>query len=340
MKKQVYFLIACTLISMQLMSQSTVTKQRNFDKYSNVQPAKSFLYNFSVHSGTYSDLIGSISLNNNMTWDDPDYVVNLPFQFILNGNNSVTSLVFDGLGSDLSGYNMPGSFSDYLLPFSCDLIDRGYESGTSLSPLSYKVEGNTGSRIVKIEWKNVGSYAEGDPYNMFINFQLWLYEGTNVFELHFGQNNITDPNTFYYFETGANIGILSYNEMLDSLFNINLLNGPATSPQLTALLEPINGTPANGTIYRFSPVTLDISAISAVSSSVSLYPNPAGDIVEIFNPGKEITQVYFHDQTGRLVMITSVSPGSQSIDVSGLSGGLYIITFTDDNYKPVKFIKK
>jgi hypothetical protein len=175
----------------------------------------------------------------------------------------------------------------YFYLSACDLIDRGYDSGTSLSPLSYKVEGNTGSRILKIEWKNVGSYDEGAPYNMFMNFQMWLYEGTNIIEYHYGPSMINNPFVFYYEETGAYIGFLTIDDVNYDFLNIHLLNGPAATPVLSVNEAAINGTPANGTIYRFSPVTLDISAISAVSSSVSLYPNPAGDIVEIFNPEKK-----------------------------------------------------
>jgi hypothetical protein len=32
-------------------------------------------YNFDVSNNTYSDLIGSTSLNNGATWDDPSYTI-------------------------------------------------------------------------------------------------------------------------------------------------------------------------------------------------------------------------------------------------------------------------
>ena len=39
-----------------------------------------------------------------------------------------------------------------------------------------------GRRVLKIEWKNAGIYEEyydDKVSNDYINFQLWLYEGTN-----------------------------------------------------------------------------------------------------------------------------------------------------------------
>jgi hypothetical protein len=104
MKKQVYFFIACTIFSMHLISQSVETKQRKFEKYSNSQPAKNFLYNFSVHSGTYTDLTGAISLNNNMIWDDPLFMCDpFPFHLLLTDHTISNEIVFDGLGAELIG---------------------------------------------------------------------------------------------------------------------------------------------------------------------------------------------------------------------------------------------
>ena len=40
-------------------------------------------YNFSVSTGTYTDLSGSTSLNNGSTWDEPEILLPIGFDFQL-----------------------------------------------------------------------------------------------------------------------------------------------------------------------------------------------------------------------------------------------------------------
>jgi hypothetical protein len=54
-----------------------------------------------------------------------------------------------GLGGLVSSAIDTTFVADYaIIPFEADLIDRGELTGISQSPISYKLEGNAGSRIV------------------------------------------------------------------------------------------------------------------------------------------------------------------------------------------------
>lgn len=340
MKKQIYFFIACTIFSMHLISQSTGTKQRKFDKYSNTQPAKNFLYNFSVQTGTYTDLTGAISLNNDSIWDDPDFIVPLPFAFVINGHTISNELIFDGLGAELIGVITPSALYELLLPFACDLIDRGYDSGTSLSPLSYKVEGNTGSRILKIEWKNVGSYDEGEPYSMYMNFQMWLYESTNVIEYHYGPGMINNPAVFYYGEPGPLVGVATIDDVNYEFLNIHFLNGPAASPVLSVNLETISGTPANGTIYRFSPLFTNIESDYNEDSKIFITPNPSSEFIKINNLGTTDSDIKIYDLTGRVVLERKINAENNIVEISHFQSGIYLLNIRiNDSEISLKIIK-
>jgi hypothetical protein len=62
-----------------------------------------------------------------------------------------------------------------IIPFGSSLIDRGFGSGNSQSPLSYQVTGNSGDQIFKIQWENAGFLNEYDALgtlNDYINFQI------------------------------------------------------------------------------------------------------------------------------------------------------------------------
>jgi len=168
---------------------------------------------------------------------------------------------------------------------------------------------------------------------------MWLFEGTNIIEYHYGPSMINDPDTFYW-GPGAYIGLLTFNETLDSIFNIHFLSGPAASPTLTSSDVTVTGTPPNGTIYRFSPVTLDIPSYSAEFSQNILYPNPAHDFIEIQNLGNENLDVTVFDLSGKLVFRYSASEKDIKIDISQLSPGMYIIGLkgkSENTYKLMKF---
>lgn len=95
------------------------------------------------------------------------------------------------------------------------LVDRQrMVDGTEVSDISYKLEGNEGERILKLQWRNWGFLNEIIDDNVsedFINFQFWLYEENGIMELHYGPSNITQPELDfgYGIETlGSPVGII------------------------------------------------------------------------------------------------------------------------------------
>jgi len=297
-------------------------------------------YTFTMHTGTFTFLSDSISINQGETWDDPNYEVSLPFPFVINGMHSLNFLFFDGLGADVAGEAIVDSIYEYILPFSCDLIDRGFDLDSSLSELSYKVEGTPGNRIFKMEWKNVGSFDEGSPYSMYMNYQLWLYEGSNIIEYHYGPSMISDPFVFYYEESGAYIGLVSWDEVFFDIYFPQFLIGPASAPTLSSMLEAINGTPSNGTIYRFTPITLNVETLTP-SNNLIISPNPGIDFIQVKNSGNVDTKIIMMDQTGRVVLSSMVNSDMNTVDISSLASGIYFISAKNqENTSMIKFIKQ
>jgi hypothetical protein len=54
--------------------------------------------------------------------------------------------------------------------------------------VAYKVEGEPGDRILKVEWRDMG--FPDCPASPFVNFQLWVYQKTGVFEMRYGPSMI------------------------------------------------------------------------------------------------------------------------------------------------------
>ncbi len=74
------------------------------------------------------------------------------------------------------------------------------------------------------------------------------------------------------------------------------------------------------------------------SSKISLFPNPATNIVSIQGLEKGSAQVRILDQAGRLISeLTSMTNG-QTIDVSGYNSGIYLFEITHDGQSSIQRI--
>jgi hypothetical protein len=90
-------------------------------------------------------------------------------------------------------------------------------------------------------------------------------------------------------------------------------------------------------IFTFDP-SLGLDAISKNNNSISLYPNPAKDVLNISSASKVIS-VDVYDSTGRLVL-KSDNKSNDQINVSDLQSGIYIVRLkdADNNFEDKKVI--
>jgi len=288
-------------------------------------------YSFSGTTGTYADLTDAISINNGQLWDDPEGSVPIGFTFKLYGLMLDTVYFGMGLGGLVSSVIDSNFVADYaIIPFEADLIDRGELTGISQSPISYKLEGYAGSRILKIEWKNagfVGEIGELGTLDDYVNFQVWLFEGTNDIEMHYGSNKVSNPAISYEGETGAFVGVSD-----KDLVNSYLLSGSPDNPELSDTLANLDGTPADGTIYRFSNLTAGNDNDQPEKVQVKIFPNPVQQVttVQISHGSLNHAEFLLHDTFGRIVKtIPNIQTNEFSVDCTDLARGLYLYQLTD-----------
>ncbi len=298
-------------------------------------------YEFNVSNGSYTELTESISLNNGMTWDDLHYTIPIGFDFQY-FDTTVNQIFLDERFLNAILIFNKTEITPLLSPYGASIIDRGYDfnvgvSSGSLSNVSYKLEGTIGNRIFKIEWKNVGFYfdiSDNGTSTDFTNFQLWLYEGSNNIEMHYGPNLITQPELVFEDSPGTMITLFpSYNVVSGTLVrNGYMLGGDPSSPQFQLItdaffLTELSGIIPNGTIYRFSYTTTGIADSGDKFDGIAVYPNPALDYVNIlFNKESRIIEdLRILDLYGRIVK--SIDVPDIFIDLSDLSTGIYTIQF-------------
>lgn len=303
-------------------------------------------YTFTQLTQNYTELSGVSLFQNGQVWNNQglNWNFQLPFSFTIAGTNySVFS--YDGSVIELFATN---GTSAQLYAHGIYINDKSTtNSGTSISPVGYKTEGTSGNRIVKIQFKNVGSaseYAFLNTRNITMNFQIWLYEGTNVIEYHIGSNNV---NTYL-----ANLNELIMFGLSREQGNsfISVLYGSHSTPSYGEYTNPnqiglnnygMSSYPVVNTVYRFTPST-SASNTKFIQQGFTIYPNPVTDVLCIETNElaiKLIESVEILDITGK--RLSMVENNFTQINVDHLALGTYVLKITTTQGTQVsKFIKK
>ncbi|WP_448606612.1 T9SS type A sorting domain-containing protein [Paenimyroides ceti] len=305
------------------------------------------LYVLATHNAAYSDLVNPISINNGEAWNGIPYgPFEVPFSFKI-ANQPITNFGFE---NDYFVFftAMEINASQYILSApGIYVLDKNYETGISESPLSYKVDGIVGNRILKIEIKNAGSETEllvNQTNNLFLNVQIWIYEGTDVIEYHYGNSNITQTDIEDFKEEEDPLlvaigepsftysGFVSGNPVSPTFNEIN--NGNINEIDLTEYA--LNSYPASGTVYRFTPSTT-VANDKFDKTRFSVYPNPATEVLNISLEKMDAMAYIITDMTGKTIQKGIFKALENTIELGNLSSGMYCIRIGDSTQK---FIKK
>ena len=302
-------------------------------------------YSFTSFNQVYEELDNPIVLNENEVWEYPDYEIPIGFDFsILNLTSDKIYFIEDGLAGYISLSPNINSNIPMLVPIGQDIKDRGNNSTGSLSPISYKLVGEDGNRILKMEWKNVGFFGD-QTGNDYINFQVWLYENNNIIEYHYGDSDINNPISYDY-ESGPSVLLFPLVDLVNEDFIEDgyILNGLPNSPTLSIVNNDnppsvlhLDGDIPSGTTYRFTPSN-DMNVKEKEKENFMVYPNPATNIIYIKNSKNSYDATSFiYDHLGRLIMTSK----NEKLDISILSKGIYYIQVKNDSESitNLKFIK-
>jgi hypothetical protein len=207
-------------------------------------------YSFTKTTSSFSSISGSTpDGTSTSTGDAATLSFNLPFAFNLAGKDiasgSTVTMRCDGhasLGTYYSAHtpNTPGTSYAVISAFG---YDQTLVSGSSY--MYYKVTGSAGSRVLTMEWKNMKSYS----YNNYENYQIKLYEGSNIVELCYG--GYTHAST---------ISVYAYLTADGNITNITSFSSPTVSTNTSGTTSSISvssasAAPTSGTVYRFTPPT-------------------------------------------------------------------------------------
>ncbi|HLV45515.1 MAG TPA: hypothetical protein VKY32_00590, partial [Flavobacterium sp.] len=143
-------------------------------------------YTFSKSEATYEDLTDAVSINNGETWWFIDEIgpFETAFPVSIFGQEYNKFAFLDG---NFTTFNDNDPLVTFFYPHVAFLMDKGYPE-SSQSPISYKIEGEEGSRILKLEMKNSGLIDDinGPLPFLYLNYQIWFYEEDSSIEYHYG----------------------------------------------------------------------------------------------------------------------------------------------------------
>ncbi|RQO31747.1 hypothetical protein DBR32_07315 [Taibaiella sp. KBW10] len=308
-------------------------------------------YDVTYSSGSsYTPLTGATDLGFTGDWlDTTSNNITLPIPFKYQ-NVTVNTIAIESYGSiylndrinedmttgHITGINLGGGYA-----------------GLGRGKVFYGVTGSAGSRIFKVEFRNVGRASDAVG-NDTLNFQIWLYENNNAIEYRAGYSNVPDgifANTFNDVMNGSqepilcgllnnrgdSIAIASTNLFLhatkytalgfsDTAITLDDIGVSSGLPDAAAVDAILYGAyPRNGSVIRFVPRT-PTSIHKVDFDMATVFPNPSKDgmyQLSLKETAKTGAMVTIYDMTGKAVLQQTLSTTHSRLDLSRFAGGHY-----------------
>jgi hypothetical protein len=293
-------------------------------------------YTFSQTTGIYADLVNPTTISGS-NWDQDNYEIPVGFNFSFD-NLTVDSVIVDDNGSI---YFTNGTVLKSVDGFYADLAASPTNTPSNIS---YLLTGPAGDRVLKVQWKNAGFYGDTNVLaNEYVNFQIWLYEGSNKLEVRVGPSVITSGATIFGTAGGPDVGLAL--TITQQNFSGLYLQGSPAAPTVISLTNAttfpsLSAPPVDGTIYIFSR---NISGVAQdlYNPAVSVYPNPTSGILNISGlpENHETATVRIFDMLGRAVLSETLKMQG-SVDLSQLNKGAYFLEIVNGKSRIGKNIIK
>ncbi|WP_124636272.1 T9SS type A sorting domain-containing protein [Taibaiella sp. KBW10] len=300
---------------------------------------------------------GAIQFDLPVDWDEEESdAVNMPFPFFYQ-NVLIGNIKANGNGSlILNGAINPDAELGNIIGLSMD-----YES-KNRGKVLYETTGSSPSRIFKVEYRNIGLFD--DTLNVdSLNYQIWLYEGSNAIEYRAGYSNVPDTqfaqNTQEFFSQQKKVlhiglfqnrgNVLSENP--DSIYfqcvKSNDVDSLIHFPEMIISGNDnafVKGSykkfPVEGSVFRFTPRGSTTSLEGQKTVLSKIYPNPSTTgkfLVLLKHTSKSDYNIY--DLKGSCVRAGTVKDNRLALDLSSLAKGLYVLNITNDgNTESVKLV--
>ena len=211
-------------------------------------------------------------------------------------------------------------------PFLADLRKRDAQS----SIIATESWDGTDS-ILTIQWNNMGLLNH--PTTDFVNVQLRIHRFKKLIEFHYGPSNVTATGGFGGLN-GPVVNTIWFSLDFSVGYEYNWITGDPNDPTLSSANSawPIDGVPAENTIYRFfvEDTTTSIAPLTAAQeASWSLFPNPATDRISWDTGEHECVAGEIFGIMGRKIQTLSPTELTKlSVSTEAFAPGTYLLRLT------------
>jgi hypothetical protein len=232
---------------------------------------------------------------------DDNFTLPANFHFLFFGKDRYSFLV------SKDGYVSTTLF-EIMSPFKTFLRDNGKSS------LSYELTGSQScnNQILKIQWKNMGRFCDSSG-STSLNFQIWIYQTSNIFEFHYGNHSDTAKYFNICRQTDYGAFLQDSNQIISA---------------------KIDSFPDSGTVIRFVPHNeVDLNTID-------FYPNPFQEQAYIQKAyGCDTLNIRVFDATGRMIFSKRFVSCPAEINTYAWNNGLYLVMVEDETGKIIQKLK-
>jgi hypothetical protein len=235
-----------------------------------------FYYTFSNSTSPFALLTGAtaVTATNSSNDDGISAVQNIGFTFNFNGTAftqfKMNTNGWIGLGSAATATtnysSLNGAESNVIAAYSGDLTSTG-------GAMSFLTSGTPGSQICKIEWKSTTEFTASEV-PAASNFQIWLYEGTDVIEIHY--DAFTAGTRTAAQSPAPQVGLrgtASTPEQIVALTTISNWAAPVvTNTSTSAMIATTTVLPDAGRTYTFTPPASCSGAPTSLAASINTTP--------------------------------------------------------------------
>ena len=156
-----------------------------------------------------------------------------------------------------------------------------------------------------------------------MNFQLWIYEGINVIEIHYGPSTFPEEMEYrcglleYFWMSNKERGFII--EEIENGYEVVVLelDDPIYSSSISTV-KPF-GNQIDGTVFRFTPTLENSCGIGEMKSVIQIYPNPTTDFLYIENNEQENTEYELKSIDGCTLIKGKSSDKKIQVDLSNLN---------------------
>lgn len=306
-------------------------------------------FTFTKLTQPYTPLTGATSLTKGALWtSDSTFTAPIGFNFQMEG--TTINKVFLAAGNFAASTRRTAKESGFIM-LGAGLMDRGQNWQTSRSDIRYQTTGNAGSRVFKLEVFNAGfedEYHNNGELKDSISMQLWLFEGTNVAEFHYGSSMVSNFNDYFggLMRCGYIRNVDTATVAVEKFYVVNGNATVATLDSTTSFMsvKGLTSVPTSGTVFRFAPKGNKTTGVEQVSAGTlaKVYPTQCTGTLQIEHNNTQPLSYSIISMTGQIVAHGTVNRGTNVIDIARLSSGTYTISIVDESsrtYEGQKIIK-